>query len=161
MEGLLSELQKVIEAWLKAFMEPNEANNDWENLVIRWNGNRPIFQHDKRLIKQIYLKVGGVSEYAAERLATVRGGNVKAAITKGNQSLKPMLAAMLLTFPQVIEQLSMQLPNWLDNAIRLADDRNQKASHASGKILTREEVKNHFFSVDQLLKVLEKILGSK
>ncbi|NOJ08746.1 hypothetical protein [Vibrio splendidus] len=161
LEGLLNELQKIIEAWLKNFMKPNEANNDWEVLVMRWNGNRPVFQHDKRLIEQIYLGVTGVSVYAAKRLATVRGGNVQSAMTRGNQSLKPMLAAMLLTFPKVVEQLSTQLPHWLDKAIRLADDRNQKASHASGEVLTEEEVKSHFFSVDELLKVLERILGSK
>lgn len=157
LEGLMSELQKIIEAWLKTFMKPKETRNNWEVLVMRWNGNRPIFQHDKRLIEQIYLRVSGVSGYAAKRLATVRGGNVQSAMTRGNQSLKPMLAAMLLTFPKVVEQLSMQLPNWLDNAIRLADDRNQKASHASGEVLTKEEVKSHVFSVDELLKVLERI----
>ncbi|MCC4820720.1 hypothetical protein LMH81_29820, partial [Vibrio lentus] len=27
LEGLLNELQKIIEAWLKNFMKPNEANN--------------------------------------------------------------------------------------------------------------------------------------
>lgn len=161
LEGLLSELQKIIEAWLKTLMRPNEANNNWKVLVMRWNGNRPVFQHDKRLIEQIYSGVSGVSVYTAKRLATVRGGNVQSAMTRGNQSLKPMLAAMLLTFPRVVEQLSMQLPNWLDNAIRLADDRNQKASHASGEVLTKEEAINHLNSVDELLKVLERILGSK
>lgn len=161
LEGLLSELQKIIEAWLKTLIKPNEANNDWKVLVMRWNGNRPIFQHDKRLIGQIYIEVCGVSEYSAKRLATVRGGNVQSAMTTGNQSLKPMLAAMLLTFPKVVEQLSMQLPNWLDNAIQLADDRNKKASHASGEVLTKEEVLSHLDSVDDFLKVLERILGSK
>ena len=161
LEGLLSELQKIIEAWLKTLMKPNEANNNWEVLVMRWNGNRPVFQHDKRLIEQIYSGVSGVSVYTAKRLATVRGGNVQSAMTRGNQSLKPMLAAMLLTFPKVVEQLSMQLPNWLDETIRLAEDRNNKASHASGEVLTKEEVINHLNSVDELLKVLERILGSK
>ncbi|WP_445778066.1 hypothetical protein [Shewanella sp.] len=161
LEGLLSELQKIIEAWLKILIKPNEANNDWQVLVMRWNGNRPIFQHDKRLIGQIYLEVSGVSEYAAKRLATVRGGNVQSAMTTGNQSLKPMLAAMLLTFPKVVEQLTMQLHNWLDKAIQLADDRNKKASHASGEVLTKEEVLSHLDSVDDFLKVLERILGSK
>jgi hypothetical protein len=71
-----------------------------------------------------------------------------------------MLAAMLLRFPEVVEHLSTQLPSWLDNAIRLADDRNQKASHASDEVLTKEEVQSHLDSVDQLLKVLERILGS-
>ena len=128
---------------------------------MRWNGNRPIFQHDKRLIEQIYLGVSGVSAYAAYRLATVRGGNVRSAMTRGDQSLKPMLAAMLLTFPKVVERLSTQLPNWLDNAVRLADDRNKKASHASGEVLSKEEAMSHFESTIELLVVLESFLGSK
>lgn len=160
LEGLLTELQKVVEAWLKNFIRPNESNKDWEVLVVRWNGKKPIFQYQKRLIEEIYLRVDGVSGYAAKRLATVRGGNVQSAMTRGNESLKPMLAAMLLRFPEVVEHLSTQLPSWLDNAIRLADDRNQKASHASGAVLTKEEVKSHLNSVDQLLKVIESILGS-
>lgn len=161
LEGLLSELQKIVEAWLKTFMKPNEARSDWEVLVMRWNGNRPIFQHDKRLIEQIYLGVSGVSAHAAYRLATVRGGNVRSAMTRGDQSLKPMLAAMLLTFPKDVEQLSTQLPNWLDNAVQLADDRNKKASHASGEVLSKEEAMSHFESTIELLAVLESFLGSK
>ena len=161
LEGLLNELQKIIEAWLKTFMKPNQARSDWEVLVMRWNGNRPIFQHDKRLIEQIYLGISGVSAYAANRLATVRGGQVQSAMTRGEQSLKPMLAAMLLTFPKVVEQLSTQLPNWLDNAVRLADARNKKASHASGEVLSKEEAMSHFESTIELLVVLESLLGSK
>ena len=165
LEGLLSELQKVIEAWLKILMKPDESNNDWEVLVMRWNttrnGERPIFQHDKRLIEQIYSNVNGVSKFSAKRLSTVKGGNVQSAMTRGNQSLKPMLAALLLTLPHVVEHLSVLLPNWLDDAIRLADDRNRKASHASSEVLTKEEVQSHLDSTNELLIVLESFLGSK
>ncbi|WP_420935485.1 hypothetical protein ACOJR9_06365 [Alteromonas sp. A081] len=165
LEGLLSELQKVIEAWLKTLMKPDESNSDWEVLVMRWNttrnGERPIFQHDKRLVEQIYLSVNGVSTFSAKRLSTVKGGNVQSAMTRGNQSLKPMLAAVLLTLPHVVEQLSTLLPNWLDDAIRLADDRNRKASHASSEVLTTEEVQSHLDSTNELLTVLESFLGSK
>lgn len=162
LRSLLAELQMVIEAWIKTFMSPDKNCNDWQQLVMRWNKAEPIFQSNRAILKEIYLRTNGVSPYAALRLATVRGGNVRAALTLGNQSLKPMLAAIILKFPLVVEELNREYLNWLDLVIKLADDRNSKGSHANsqGVTLTKEEIMNHVNSVEKLLTVLENLIGN-
>lgn len=160
LEALLSELQKVIEAWLKSFIKPDKKNTDWHVLVSRWNGDKPIYQQNKALIKEIYLRVEGVSELSAKSLSTVNAGTLRSALTFSGQSLKPMLSALLLSNPNVFIQINQQLPEWLDAMVCLANDRNSKASHANGQYLTKEDAFKHVKAVDQLLTVLEKLLGN-
>lgn len=160
LEGLLNELQKVLEAWIKSFIKPQQSNQDWHKLVISWDRRKPVFHRNKGLIKEIYLRVGGVSDKVASRLASSNSGTVQSALTYGGQSLKPMLAAMLLSFPSVVEQLNVISPNWLDFAVELADVRNMKAAHAGGVNLTKEEALDHLNKVEDLLLVLENLLGN-
>jgi len=160
LEALLSELQKVIEAWLKSFIKPDRNNTDWHVLVTRWNSGKPVYQHNKALTKEMYLRIDGVSEFSAKCLSTVNGGTLTYALTKSGQSLKPMLAALLLSHPNVHLQINREFPSWLDAMVSLANDRNNKASHASGQYLTKEDAFIHVRAVDQLLTVLEKLLGN-
>jgi len=159
LEALISELQKVVEAWLKSFIIPNKSNTDWHILVKRWNDDKPIYQQNTALIREIYLRVEGVSEYSSQRLSTVNVGTLRSALTHHGQSLKPMLAALLLSHKNVFIEINNKQPGWLDAMIRLADDRNTKASHASAQYLTKEEAFIHVKAVDQLLTVLEKLVG--
>lgn len=160
-DALLSEQQRVLEAWLKTIMQPSESNTQWHIFVVKWEVNHPSFQMNKRILKEIYLRVDGVSEEVAYRLATVKAGNVRSALTTGEQSLKPLLAGLFLKFPHVIEAINKKFPTWLDLIISLAEDRNKFASHAGGKTINKDVVINHLASVETLLAVIEKFLGSK
>ena len=94
-------------------------------------------------------------------LSTVNPGAIRSALTYGNQSLKPLVAGMLLKNPDMVEAINSQYPTWLDLIIPLANDRNKFASHAGGKSISKENVMEHLSSVDELLIVLERFLGSK
>jgi hypothetical protein len=161
LDSLLSELQRVLEAWLKTIIEPSEANNEWKILVVEWDGKWPKYQMNKNLRKQIYLRTNGVSDEVAYQLGTVNPGNIRGALTFGNQSLKPLVCGLLLKHPHVIEAINAEFPTWLDLIIPLAEDRNKFASHAGGQTIEKESVMHHLTSVETLLTVLEKFLGSK
>lgn len=161
LDALLNEQQKVLEAWLKSFIKPDKNNEDWHVLVTRWNRDKPVLQQNKSLKKEIFLRVEGVSDEVAFRLATSNSSTIRNALTHNSQSLKPMLAAMLLSFPEVVEQLNLIIPDWLDCAVQLADARNSKSAHAGGSSLTKEEALDHLNNVESLLKVLENLLGTK
>ncbi len=160
LNSLLSESQNVVEAWAKTLVKPDPANTDWHVLVKDWGGNGyPVYNNSKLLLKAMFQQLGCNSEYAATQLATVRGGNIRSALTHGNQSLKAMLAAVLLAFPLVVEQINQVYADWLDDIICLANDRNRKASHASLDKLNKTEALNHCATVETLLTVLATILG--
>ena len=97
----------------------------------------------------------------AYRLGTVNPGNIRGALTFGNQSLKPLVCGLLLKHPHVIEAINAELPTWLDLILPLAEDRNKFASHAGGQTIEKESVMHHLTSVETLLTVLEKFLGRK
>ena len=161
LDGLLSELQRVLEAWLKEVIEPKETNTEWEVFVLEWDGRRPKFQLNKRIREQVFYRVNGVSKEVGYQLSTVNPGTIRSALTYGNQSLKPLVAGMLLKNPDMVEAINSQYPTWLDLIIPLANDRNKFASHAGGKSISKENVMEHLSSVDELLIVLEVFLGSK
>lgn len=161
LDGLLSELQRVLEAWLKEAIEPKKTNTDWEVFVIEWDGNWPKYQVDKRIREQVFYRINGVSKDVGYQLSTVNPGAIRSALTYGNQSLKPLVAGMLLKNPDMVEAINSQYPTWLDLIIPLANDRNKFASHAGGKSISKDNVMEHLSSVDELLIVLERFLGSK
>jgi hypothetical protein len=161
LDGLLSELQRVLEAWLKEAIEPKKTNTDWEVFVIEWDGNRPKYQVDKRIREQVFYRINGVSKDVGYQLSTVNPGTIRSALTYGNQSLKPLVAGMLLKNPDMVEAINSQYPTWLDLIIPLANDRNKFASHAGGKSISKDNVMEHLSSVDELLIVLERFLGNK
>jgi len=160
-DGLLSEQQRVLEAWLKEVIAPHFKNTQWHVFIEQPNGDRSKFISDRKLLAEIYTRVNGVSVNVAYQLATVRPGSVKSALIYGTQSLKPLLAAALLKEPGIIETIEEEYPAWIDLIVELAKDRNEFASHAGGKIIQKETVMKHITSVETLLTVLEKILGSK
>ncbi|MBA6291426.1 hypothetical protein H4J58_01765 [Colwellia sp. MB3u-70] len=161
LDGLLSELQRVLEAWLKEAIEPKKTNIEWEVFVVEWDGSWPKFQIDKRIREQVFYRVNGVSKDVSYQLSTVQPSAIRSALTYGNQSLKPLVAGMLLKNPEMVEVINSQYPTWLDLIIPLANDRNKFASHAGGKSISKENVMEHLSSVDELLIVLEEFLGSK
>jgi hypothetical protein len=160
-DSLLSELQRVLEAWLKTLIEPSESNTQWHIFVVEWGGYRPKLQFNKQVLKEIYLRVDGVSDAEAKQLSTVTAGRVQHALTNGGQSLKALLAAALIKAPNVIESINSKYPGWLKLAIDLAQDRNEFASHAGGKNIDKKMVIKHLTSVEKLLDLIEKFLGSK
>jgi hypothetical protein len=160
-DSLLSEQQRVLEAWLKEVIAPNIKNTQWHVFIEKWDGDRYKLISNKKLLAKIYIRVNGVSENVAYQLATITPGSVKSALTYGTQSLKPLLAAALLKEPDIIETIEEEYPAWLDLIVALAQDRNEFASHAGGKIIQKEIVMQHITSVETLLTILEKILGSK
>ncbi|MEZ8022144.1 hypothetical protein [Vibrio sp. 1F255] len=160
LDGLLNELQKVLEAWLKSFIRPDKRNRDWHVLVYRWEGDKAIMNNNQFFKEKIFLQVNGVSSQAASQLSTSNSGNIRGALTFGNQSLKPMLVAMLLKYPEAVEQLNALLPDWIDKAIQLANVRNTKSAHAGGQTLTKPEALEHLDNTEKLLKVLENLLGN-
>jgi len=162
LDGLLSELQRVLEAWLKEAIEPKKNNSEWEVFVVEWDGNRvKKYQSDKRVREQVFYRVNGVSKEVGYQLSTVQPGTIRSALTYGEQSLKALIAGMLLKYPDMVEAINSQYPTWLDLIIPLANDRNKFASHAGGKSISKEDVMEHLSSVDELLKVLEQFLGNK
>lgn len=160
-DSLLVEQQRVLEAWLKVIIEPSELNTQWHTFVVEWGGYRPKLQMNKKVLKEIYLRVDGVSDAVATQLATVTAGRVQHALTDGGQSLKALLAAALIKAPSLIESINSKYPRWLQLIIDLANDRNKFASHAGGKNIEKELVKKHLSSVEELLDLIEKFLGSK
>jgi len=158
LRSLLSELHNVIEAWIKTILRPDKKNTEWRKLP----SPKEHREDRDKLAQELYLRTEGVSTYVAQRLATVRRGSIQAALTMGNQSLKPLLSAMILKFPWVVEQLNREYSDWLDLSVQLSDDRNTKGSHANskGEVLTKEEIMNHVESVERLLAVSEKLIGS-
>ncbi len=161
LDGLLSELQRVLEAWLKTIMQPTEANSEWEVFVVEWNGKWPKYQTSKKIREQVFYRVDGVSKDVGFQLSTVQPSSIRSALTHGNQSLKPLVAGMLLKHPSIVEAINSEYPKWLDLIIPLANDRNKFASHVGDKSISKESVMEHLGSVDELLIVLEKFLGSK
>jgi hypothetical protein len=160
-DSLLSEQQRVLEAWLKTIIEPRESNTQWHIFVVDWGGSHPKLQMNRRILKEVYLRVDGVSDGVAKQLATVTAGRVQHALTDGGQSLKALLAAALIKAPNVIESINSKYPGWLELIIDLANDRNKFASHAGGKNIEKEVVISHLTSVERLLDLIEKFLGSK
>ena len=158
LRSLLSELHNVIEAWIKTILRPDKKNTEWRKL----QSPKEHRQDRDKLAQEVYLRTEGVSAYVAQRLATVRRGSIQAALTRGNQSLKPLLSAMILKSPSDVEQLNREYSDWLDLSVKLADDRNTKGSHANSKseVLTKEEIMNHVEFVERLLAVSVKIIGS-
>ena len=129
LDGLLNELQRVLEAWLKAAIEPKKTNTEWEVFVIEWNGNKvKKYQSDKRIREQVFYRVNGVSKEVGFQLSTVQPSSIRSALTHGNQSLKPLVAGMLLKHPSIVEAINYQYPKWLDLIIPLANDRNTFAA---------------------------------
>ncbi len=161
LDGLLSEVQRVLEAWLKTFIDPKPSNTEWHIFVKEWDGDWPKYQTNKRIREQFFYRVSGISKDVGYQLSTVNPGSITRALTHGDQSLKPLIAGMLLKYPDVIEAINSQYPTWLDLIIPLANDRNKFASHAGGKSISKENVMDHLSSVDELLIVLENFLGSK
>ena len=161
LDALLSELQRVLEAWLKTIINPKKSNSEWEIFVKGWNGQKAIYQLNKKFIAEVFLRVNGVSNEVAYQLSTVSPGMVRSALTHGNQSLKPLVAGLLLKHPRIVEGINDQYPTWLDLIIPLANDRNQFASHAGGQSISKDDVMKHLSSVDDLLVVLEKFIGNK
>ena len=161
LDGLLSELQRVLEAWLKTFIQPKETNSEWEKLVVEWDGRWPKFQQNRNRLREMYCRIEGISHEVGFQLATVPPKSIRSALTHGNQSLKPLIAAMLLKYPNVIESINQRYSEWLDLIIPLANDRNQFASHAGGESISKESVLRHLNAVDELLIVLESFLGNK
>jgi len=161
LDSLLSELQRVLEAWLKTFIQPQKANSEWERLVVKWDDKWPKYQQNRNRLREMYCRIDGVSHEVGHQLATVPPKNIRSALTHGNQSLKPLVAAMLLKYPNVIESINQRYYEWLDLIIPLANDRNQFASHAGGENISKDSVLGHLNAVDELLIVLESFLGSK
>jgi hypothetical protein len=162
LDGLLNELQRVLESWLKAAIEPKKTNTEWEVFVIEWNGNKvKKYQSDKRIREQVFYRVNGVSKEVGYQLSTVKPSVIRSALAYGNQSLKPLVAGMLLKNPEMVEAINNQYPKWLDLIIPLANDRNTFAAHSGDKSISKDNVMEHLSSVDKLLIVLEKFLGSK
>jgi len=162
LDGLLSELQRVLEAWLKKMINPVEANSEWKVFVKEWAGKHPIkYQENRRIREEVFCRVDGVSKEVGYQLSTVPPKSIRSALTHGTQSLKPLIAGMLLKHPSIVEAINNKYPEWLDLIIPLANDRNKFASHAGGKSISKENVMEHLSSVDELLIVLERFLGSK
>jgi predicted transcriptional regulator len=156
-EQLVSNLQKTMEAWVKTLNVPNKSNKEWKNLVKEYEGRRPIFQKDKRLLKIMY-EAAGASEQEADQLKHVTCGQIQRAVEVGDQSLKALLAGILLASPKEVKkevnQISKDYPGWLDKILKLARDRND-AEHDSGKLVTQEQAFEHFESVEKLLTVMQ------
>ena len=161
-DSLLSEQQRVLEAWLKELIAPNRNNEEWKIFVKgRHADGKTRFENDRALLKEIYKRVDGVTDEVAYQLATVAPGRIQNALQYGEQSLKALLAAALLKAPNTIESITKEYPSWLEKVIVLANDRNEYSSHAGKKAIEKEIVLEHLASVEVLLAVIEQFIGSK
>ena len=162
LHSLLNEQQRVIEAWVKAVIQPNKSNDEWKIFLSGWDKNRgPIYQENKKIRENVYCRVDGISKEVGSQLSHVRPNKIRSALTYGDESLRPLIIGMLLKDPIIFEAIHKEYPRWLELIFSMAVDRDSIASHAGGKSISKKEVLDHLNSVDDLLIVLEKYLGNK
>lgn len=149
LERLVSSLQKVCEAVVKQLSPSSENHDEWKKVVFpgNWKANRPQ-------IKAVYLCCEAVDDDLAFNFSNIREGNLRGAMEKGNQSLRQLLAAMVLRMPDQVMEIERAIPRWLNQAIALAESRN-KAEHANEYVTTREVADRHLEFVVSLLKYIE------
>jgi len=147
-ESLVSSMQKVCESIVKMLSPPDENNEEWGKVEIEPESR------NRRQIKAIYLQCYAVDDQLAFNFSKIRSGQIRAAMQTGNQSLRQLLAAMVLTIPQIVTEIERGIPNWLNQAISLGESRN-KAEHANDHIIDEQIVAAHMKFIENLLKFIE------
>ena len=149
LERLVSSSQKVCEAVVKQLSPPSEKHDEWKKVVFpgNWKANRPQ-------IKAVYRCCKAVDDDLAWNFSSIREGNLRGAMEKGNQSLRQLLAAMVLRMPDQVMEIERAIPGWLNQAIALAESRN-KAEHANEHVTTKIAAYRHLEFVESLLKYIE------
>ena len=147
-ERLASSMQLVCESIVKMPSPPNERHEEWKKVHFKNELN------NRRQIKDIYLQCDAVDDQLAFNFSKIRSGQIRAAMQTGNQSLRQLLAAMVLTIPQIVMEIERSIPGWLNRAMLLADSRN-KAEHANEHIIGDKEVSDHIEFIERLLKFIE------
>lgn len=147
-ERLVSSLQKVCEAVVKLLSPPDRAHHEWRKVSFRderKNGEQ---------IKAVYKCCGAVDDRLAHNFSRIRSGQIRAAMESGNQSLRQLIAAMVLRIPEHVMEIERAIPNWLNQAIALAESRN-KAEHANELVVGESVAYDHLEFVETLLKYIE------
>jgi len=149
LERLVSSSQKVCEAVIKQLSPPSKNHVEWKKVVFpgSWKTNRPQ-------IKAVYRCCKAVDDNLAWNFSSIREGNLRGAMEEGNQSLRQLLAAMVLRMPDQVMEIERAIPDWLNQAIALAESRN-KAEHANEHITTKVAAHRHLEFVETLLKYIE------
>lgn len=147
-ERLVSSIQLVCESIVKMLSPPDEKNEEWKKVHFKdeWN--------NRRQIKDIYLQCDAVDDQLAFNFSKIRSGQIKVAMKKGDQSLRQLLAAMVLIIPQTVMEIERSIPGWLNRAMLLGESRN-KAEHANDQIVGDKEVSDHIEFIERLLNCIE------
>ena len=147
-ERLVSSMHLVCESIVKMLSPPDEKNEEWKK--IRFEDERK----NRRLIKEIYLCCDAVDDQIADNFSFIRSGQIKGAMQRGDQSLRQLLAAMVLTIPHIVMEIERVVPGWLNQAISLGKSRN-KADHANDHIIDDKDVSVHLEFIEKILKFIE------
>jgi len=147
-ERLVGSIQKVCESIVKTISPPDENNEKWRKIQIEPE------RSNRRQIKEIYRQCYAVDDQLAFNFSKIRSGQIRTAMQTGGQSLRQLLAAMVLTNPQVVMEIERGIPNWLNQAISLGESRN-KAEHANDHIIDEKLVSEHIGFIERLLKFIE------
>ena len=147
-EHFVASQQKVCEAVIKVLSPPGDQVDDWQKVKF------PNERNSRHQIKAIYLSCDAVDEELAWNFSGVRSGQIRSAMTEGNQSLRQLLAAMVLRLPAIVTEIDRAIPKWLNRTIDLANTRN-KADHANNYVIEMEEAFRHYHFVETFLKLIE------
>jgi HEPN domain-containing protein len=147
-ERLVSSLQKVCEALVKILSPPSDKHDEWKKVYFK-----DEFA-SRGQIKAVYRCCAAVDDELAHNFSRIRSGQIRAAMRDGNQSLRQLLAAMVLRIPDQVMEIERAVPDWLNQAIALAESRN-KAEHANEHVVDESVAYHHLKFVETLLKYIE------
>lgn len=151
LKTLSRSLQNVCEAIIKVLLQPNPSLTQWKRVDLKGKERR-------HQIKAIYLASSkAVNDELAWNLSSIGVGQIRAAMEKGEQSLRQLTAALVLVKPAVVDEVEEELSGWLTLLMELARRRNS-AGHANLEVLDDSCINNDFVFVTDLLKVIERKL---